>query len=252
MARVLSDETRMRAREQALDRETQRLRRLAPIEWAVGAALLAAGLGWYLWKRSYGGLLWAGIALFIGIGHRLKVRENERDRRFHAAGRRGEHRVARALAEHLPPEYALVNDAEIVLGRTRAQFDHVVVGPNGVFAIETKNWRGRIAGHRGSLYLRIRRDDGSSRTARNPLPQCRRQARVLRAFLARTPRPDADVVVALVSGSDDARWEIEDADVPVLAWTDAAAFIRGHAAARPLTADEVDAIAQRVLERHEA
>ncbi len=252
MARVLSDETRMRAREQALDRETQRLRRIGPIEWTASAVLTAGALGWYLWKGDLGGFILAGMALFLGLGHRMKVRENERDRRFHAAGRRGEHRVARALAVNLPPEYALINDAEIVLGRSRAQFDHVVVGPNGVFAVETKNWRGRITGHRGSLYLRIRRDDGSRRTARNPLPQCRRQARVLRSFLATTPRPDADVVVALVSGSDDAHWEIEDADVPVLAWNDAAAFIRGHAAARPLTAEEVDAIARRILERHEA
>lgn len=250
MARVLSTESRMQAQERAVAEETRRLRRLGPIEWGAAALLAAAGVGWYAWKGSAAGLVLAGAAAFLGFGHRLKARENERDRRFHAAGWRGEHRVARTLAENLPADYALINDAEIVLGRSRAQFDHVVVGPNGVFAVETKNWRGHVTGHRGSMFLRVRRDDGTARTARNPLPQCRRQARVLRAFLARSPRPDAEVAVALVSGSDNARWDIAEADIPIVSWTDIAAFIRGRRTEHPLSPGEVDRIAQAVLARH--
>jgi len=240
----------MQAQDRAIAEETRRLRRLGPIEGVAAGVLAVAGVGWYAWKGSAAGLVLAGAAAFLGLGHRLKARENERDRGFHAAGRRGEHRVARALAENLPADYALINDAEIVLGRARAQFDHVVVGPNGVFAVETKNWRGHITGHRGSLFLRVRRDDGTARTARNPLPQCRRQARVLRSFLARTPRPDAAVAVALVSGSDHARWDIAEADIPIVDWTGIASFIRGRAAERPLSPGEVDRIAQAVLARH--
>lgn len=251
MARVLSNESRMRAQERALEAETRRLRRLGPIEWGAAAVLLALGLGAWAWKGSYLILILAGIVLFLGLGHRLRAKENEEDRRFRAAGRRGEHRVARALAENLPPAYAVINDAEIAVGRTRAQFDHIVVGPNGVFAVETKNWRGRITGHRGSLFLRIQRPDGTVRSARNPLPQCRRQARVLRAFLARSPRPDAPVAAALVSGSDDAHWEIEEADIPILAWNDIAAFIRDRGVERPLSPEDVDEIARLAAAHHE-
>lgn len=252
MARVLTSETRMRQRERALERETLWLRRIARIEWAAIAALVAAGIGWYAWKGAVGGLALAVLALFIGVGHRLKISENERDRRFQAAGRRGEHRVADVLARELPDEYAIVNDAEISLGRQRAQFDHIVVGPNGIFAVETKNWRGRVTGRAASPFLRIHSEQGRVRTARNPLPQCRRQARVLRAFVVRTPRPDAPVTAILAAGADDGRWEIEGADVPIVALRDLAAFIRGRAAEHPLTSAEVDAIARQIGEQHAA
>lgn len=252
MARVLTSETRMRQREQALERETLWLRRIARIEWAAIVALVAAGIGWYVWQGAAGGLTVAALALFIGVGHRLKISENERDRRFQAAGRRGEHRVAAALAQELPDEYAVINDAEISIGRQRAQYDHIVVGPNGIFAVETKNWRGRVTGRAASPFLRIYGERGGVRAARNPLPQCRRQARVLRGFIARTPRPDAPVTAVLAAGADDGRWEIEGADVPIVALRDLAGFIRGRAAGRPLTPAEVDAIAREIGEQHAA
>lgn len=252
MARVLASETRMRRREQALERETRWLRRIARIEWAAIAAVVAVGIGWYAWKGSVGGLALAALALFIGVGHRLKISENERERRFQAAGRRGEHRVADALARELPDEYAVINDAEISMGRQRAQFDHIVVGPNGIFAVETKNWRGRVTGRAASPFLRIHGEQGRVRTARNPLPQCRRQARVLKSFVARTSRPDAPVTAVLAAGADDGRWEVEGADVPIVAWRSLAAFIRERAAERPLTPAEVDALAREIGEQHAA
>ena len=43
-------------------------------------------------------------------------------------------------------------------GRRRANLDHVVVGPSGVFVVDTKNWSGRIEVRVGVL-----RQDGRSR-----------------------------------------------------------------------------------------
>lgn len=60
-------------------------------------------------------------------------------------GKRGEARVRKILSR-LPEEYRVMNDIVLLTGRGTAQIDHVVVSRYGVFAIETKNYRGDIYG----------------------------------------------------------------------------------------------------------
>jgi hypothetical protein len=84
-------------------------------------------------------LQWAGIAAALGAlplgiktSHRLaSVRK----------GRLGE-RLVTELLRRLPDDYWLVND--MVLGRTRGNIDHVLIGPCGVVVMETKRLAGRI------------------------------------------------------------------------------------------------------------
>ena len=61
-------------------------------------------------------------------------------------GRRVESEVAEAL-KSLPTDYVLLND--LILPEGRVKVDHVVVGPNGLFAIKTKDCAGdvRCEGH---------------------------------------------------------------------------------------------------------
>lgn len=54
-------------------------------------------------------------------------------------GAEGESTVARLLAK-LPHEYYVIND----LSTPSGNLDHVVVGPTGVFVLDTKNWRGLV------------------------------------------------------------------------------------------------------------
>lgn len=54
-------------------------------------------------------------------------------------GARGEERVAGVLAS-LPDAYHVFNDFEA----NGDHIDHVVVGPVGVFSVETKSWRGAV------------------------------------------------------------------------------------------------------------
>ena len=63
----------------------------------------------------------------------------ERERLNWRKGTLGERRVADILS-NLPNDYWVINDVATESGN----LDHVVVGPTGVFAIETKNWRGTI------------------------------------------------------------------------------------------------------------
>ena len=60
-------------------------------------------------------------------------------------GKKGELRVARTLSK-LPAEYQVLNDLVFQTNNGTTQIDHVVVSKYGVFAIETKNYRGEIYG----------------------------------------------------------------------------------------------------------
>jgi len=60
-------------------------------------------------------------------------------------GKRGEKRVSSVLSQ-LPNEYTVLNDLVFRTERGTAQIDHVVVSKYGIFAIETKNYRGEIYG----------------------------------------------------------------------------------------------------------
>jgi Nuclease-related domain len=88
----------------------------------------------------------ASAAVLLGIiwwaAHRmeLRVKTYERNRLSYRAGFLGEHEVAVEL-ERLPDEFTVFHNVNTPLGN----FDHVVIGPTGFFAIETKNWSGHIA-----------------------------------------------------------------------------------------------------------
>jgi len=63
-------------------------------------------------------------------------------------GARGEERVANALLT-LPDGWHVFHD----LKAGRHHVDHVVVGATGAYAVETKNWRGRVSGADGRLFV---------------------------------------------------------------------------------------------------
>jgi hypothetical protein len=62
-------------------------------------------------------------------------------------GWRGESVVQRILKELEPSGYRIINHLDI----GRGDVDHVVVGPTGTFAIETKNHVGRFTQRKHSL-----------------------------------------------------------------------------------------------------
>lgn len=83
-------------------------------------------------------------------------------------GATGERLVAEALNQ-LPPDWFVLNDRQWP-GRTRANIDHVVVSPRGVFVIDAKNWSGAMAIKNGVLrqngYSRMKAIEGASESAR--------------------------------------------------------------------------------------
>ena len=88
-------------------------------------------------------------------------------------GARGEEKVS-GILQGLPDTYHIFNDF-VACGR---HVDHVIVGPAGVFAVETKFWRGMVTVEEGHVLLDGQLPD------RSPLAQARKEADAVKAALA--------------------------------------------------------------------
>ncbi len=62
--------------------------------------------------------------------------------RIYSGGWEGEKQVAKLLSSKLSDDYILIND--LYLHNGYGDIDHVVLGPSGIFVLETKNWSGNI------------------------------------------------------------------------------------------------------------
>ena len=141
--------------------------------WPVFAEVFAAGFAVAL--AVFGSLGW-GVALLsvalVSAGVSVTTGLVRIERFF--VGARGEERVSRLLTE-LPAKYHVFNDF-VACG---VHVDHVVVGPAGVFAVETKYWRGKVTIEDGQILV-----DGQLPT-RPPLKQVLGEAAKVRTTLDR-------------------------------------------------------------------
>lgn len=121
----------------------------ADVAW--GLALLAASV------------VYSGWSLGKGLRHAERFFK----------GARGEERVS-GILKSLPGAYHVFNDF-LACGK---HVDHVVVGPAGVFAVETKYWRGSVTVEDGHILLDGQLPD------RDPLAQARKEAQLVKSALA--------------------------------------------------------------------
>ena len=121
----------------------------ASVVW--GLSLLAAAIVYSAWSLSKG------------------LRHAER----FFKGARGEERVS-GILKNLPDAYHVFND--FIAGGKHV--DHVVVGPAGVFSVETKYWRGAVTVEDGHILLDGQLPD------RDPLAQTRKEAQLVKSTLA--------------------------------------------------------------------
>ncbi len=86
----------------------------------------------------------------------------------------GERRVLATLIEQLPDAYSIIPNVEIAdPGGQRWEYDAIVVAPHAVYAIETKEWTGRIRGDEQEWLV-----NGRSRKA--PMLAAGRKAKILK------------------------------------------------------------------------
>jgi hypothetical protein len=84
----------------------------------------------------------AGLAVAALIGSRLRFRPSKQARTWQR-GAAGERRTARLLDRLSRDGYVVFHDLAVP-GNTRGNVDHLVIGPSGVFVIDSKQWTGHV------------------------------------------------------------------------------------------------------------
>lgn len=127
------------------------------LSFSAGVSLISFLLGVFTFydffiKKALAAAILSAIAflLLIFLVSRIVTRKMEvyeRERLNYLKGATGEQAVAKKI-DDLPDEYYVIHDLATPFGN----LDHVVVGPTGVFILETKNWKGIItADGRGGI-----------------------------------------------------------------------------------------------------
>jgi hypothetical protein len=144
MARILGESGRY-VSEQAT-RRSQTIRTLALITMAalgvIGGFAVGSSSRLVTLPLLSSALLAVALLLLMWlVGSRAlhRIDELEKERDCMRKGAAGEKSVAHTLGK-LPDEFRVVNDVSTPTGN----LDHVVIGPTGVFVIETKDWRGIV------------------------------------------------------------------------------------------------------------
>jgi Nuclease-related domain/TadE-like protein len=204
------------------------------------------------------------VVCILWFARREPARRSGRDRRDAIAereaqqtmGRSGEQQVRATLASELPEAYVLFNG--LTLPRAAGDLDHVVVGPSGVFLLETKTMAGHIVCEPDGTWRRTR--VGRAGTAYgayigDPARQVQRNIHAVRQCLKRrlphlfwnTPLWIEGIVVF---PHPDTVLAAEHSRVPALKLEQIAQRIRSHRPRRPLQPqDVVDVTAALLQER---
>jgi hypothetical protein len=98
-----------------------------------------------------------------------------------SGGSAGEEQVARALL-CLDDSYLLLNG--LVVPPNRGDTDHIVIGPNGIFVVESKNYGGRISCNADEWKkTKVGRQGVYNLEIGSPSNQVKRNAKVLKDFI---------------------------------------------------------------------
>ena len=127
----------------SLEQARKSLRKGLPIIVISYVFLFLTGLDYFptymiLGKITPPALFLAGIAFMYGLMQFLLPYRNWK------SGLSGEKRVERNLSAKLNDEYSMYSDVLLKDKNRSGNIDHIVVGPTGIFVIETKNNEGNI------------------------------------------------------------------------------------------------------------
>jgi hypothetical protein len=132
--------------------------------------------------------------------------------RVYNAGLAGEKQVVKLLSSKLSDDYFLLNDLHLRGGG--GDVDHIILGPNGVFVLETKNWNGDITCHGNEWQRKGKRSFKGS-----PSLQVKRNAAKVRQIIDSSPflrELDVWVEGIVVFTNKHATLHLDSPTVPIL------------------------------------
>lgn len=248
MAKTLTNERSLAARQNEITRELNLLQRMRLLEWGAAGLFLVAGLSWkVLGDGGWSLLLLGGFLAFVALGHEARRRENQKEFTDMQSMRDAKEEVARLLDEKLANDHYVLNDLHLKVGREKCWIDHLVVAPSGMFVIDTLNWSGKIVGDtaKQAYTWKIRSPDGQVRPARNPVGRVQRERRILCNWLKGTSLIWERVYGAVTLAHPEAEIVVSNAERRVMTPEQTITFINDFCFEKPVLSNaEVEKLAQ--------
>lgn len=149
--------------------------------------LLTAPIPSFLMRYCYWqAALFGAVSVFFYVVCFILCRQIKKQVEILNSGLSGENRGVQLL-KGLPADYTVVSDLNLQHNGYKSQIDHCVIGPNGIFLIETKNVAGVVSGRRESNQLlhsrKIKGGTLQERELYNPLKQVMGHARTVENIL---------------------------------------------------------------------
>lgn len=155
--------------------------------------------------------------------------------------------VRRPSHVRVPRGWTLVNDIDV----ERGNVDHILVGPAGVFLLETKSLGGIASVERGALTVRWREDPDDGYVARNVAPRTRALAARLAEWLRDEGAPGVWVQPIVVLWCDFAQGAIQSGGVAWVAGKRLALAQRPHVYSDEQVGEIVAALRSAIARHHD-
>jgi len=164
---------------------------------------------------------------------------------IYGGGWEGEKKVVQLLSSKLSDDYTLINDLCIHNGS--GDIDHVVLGPNGIFVLETKNWSGDITCV-GDDWQRVGRRTFKS----SPSRQVKRNAARIRRIIDSSQSFRAMNVMVegiVVFTNNRANLRLNSPTVPILRLPQLTNYLITHVNSASLSGQQLDAIGKEIIKQ---
>ncbi len=165
--------------------------------------------------------------------------------RIYKGGWAGEKQVTKLLNSRLNDDYFLLNDLHLRNGA--GDIDHIVLGPSGVFVLETKNWSGEVT-CRGDEWQRTGKRDFKS----SPSLQVKRNAAQIKHVV--NSSPSLRVLGVWVEGivvftNNHATLHLNNPTVPILRLNQLADHITSQKSSGVFSRQQLEEIGKEILKQ---
>jgi hypothetical protein len=185
------------------------------------------------------------IALILLIAPAIGSYYYLRQYHLYNGGWQGEKQVAKLLSSSLSDDYYLIND--LYLRGGGGDIDHVVLAPNGIFVLETKNWSGNTSCNGDQWWRGGKRNFNSS-----PSHQVKRNAGKIKNIIDNLPNLRALgiwVEGIVVMTNRHATLHISNPSVPVLKLPQVPNYLMKHGSTRRFTKEQLETIGKEIAKQ---
>ena len=246
MAKILRSENSLLKRQFAIGRELAHRKVTRVVVWGAALAIILWGTTAFFLHGQAGSAVVAAFVLVLAAGYEVHLREIARESHFIEGGRRGEQKMADLLAERLADDHVILNDLELRVAHERAQIDHLVIAPSGIYVVESKFWAGTFTGDVHDAQWTQTKSNGTVRHMKSPVQQCERQRRMFIALLS-SKVPEDRIFAMAVFTHRFVNLQIANSKDRVFLTNDAIRFINDRCFDPPvLTPAEVIELAERI------